>query len=157
MVRDIVVLTGKMSELTVDAIVNPTNTMLRNTGSRVSKDLFEKAGKELAEECKESGRCDIGHAAITAPYGLSCKRVIHAVSPPCDPGFEMSLLKLYGECLNLAKGCKSIAFPVLALEQGAPYKKAVRAAVQAVNESEDSIPSVIFVVENNEEPKAPKN
>jgi len=56
MVRDIVVLTGKMSELTVDAIVNPTNTMLRNTGSRVSKDLFEKAGKELAEECKSESR-----------------------------------------------------------------------------------------------------
>ena len=128
------VVTGDITTLEVDAIVNAANTTLRGGGG-VDGAIHRAAGPELLAECRTLGGCETGGARITAGYRLPADHVIHAVGPVWhggEHGEDELLASCHRESLALAEahGLASIAFP--AISTGAyrfPIDRAARVAV----------------------------
>jgi len=80
-------MTGDITELDVDAIVNAANTQLI-LGGGVAGAIREKGGPSIQEECKKIGSTYVGGAVITGAGNLRAKHVIHAVGPRMGEGDE---------------------------------------------------------------------
>lgn len=110
-------ITGDITKLHVDAIVNSANIGLKG-GSGVCGAIHEVAGSKLDEECARIGSCQRGEAVITKGYNLPTKYVIHTVAPIYGQhhGNEPEILfSCYYESLRLAEAHQmtSIAFPAI--------------------------------------------
>jgi len=146
------VVTGDITRLEVDAIVNAANSSLLGGGG-VDGAIHRAAGPGLLEECRRLGGCPTGEARITGGYDLSAGFVIHAVGPVyrTGDGGEAGLLRsCYRDSLRLAAeaGVASVAFACLSTgAYGYPKADACDIAVSTVYEWLDSrqLPrSVIF-------------
>lgn len=107
-----------ITNMQVDAVVNTAN---HNpvVGYGVDTAIHKKAGPKLLEARKEIGPITVGEVAVTPGFDLDAKYVIHAVGPAWFGGShsEPELLhRCYRNSLLAAfdRGCKSIAFPLLA-------------------------------------------
>lgn len=133
------VITGDITTLTVDAIVNAANSSLLGGGG-VDGAIHRAAGPGLLEECRKIGGCPTGEARITGGYNLPAKWVIHAVGPVWDGGSygEASLLSsAYRSSLALAEkaGASTVAFPFISAGvYGYPKPQACDIAVTSVEE-----------------------
>jgi len=102
-----------------DAIVNPVNPEVC-IGGGVESAIYQAAGKEkLLEARKELGRLQPGKVGVTEAFNLDAKYIVHVSGLYWKGGnsFEARCLKeCYEKALKAAldKGCKSIAFPLLA-------------------------------------------
>ena len=102
-----------------DAIVNPANPE-PVIGGGVESAIYEAAGKEkLLEARKKLGRLNPGKVGVTEAFNLDAKYIVHVSGLYWKDGnsFEARCLKeCYEKALKAAmdKGCKSIAFPLLA-------------------------------------------
>jgi O-acetyl-ADP-ribose deacetylase (regulator of RNase III) len=108
---------GDITEMDVEAIVNPTNPDLKMGGGGVSKTILKKGGKSIQEECKRIGGAQVGTAVMTGAGNLPHKQVIHAVGPKKGEGDEdRKLASAVRSSLALAdrNGLKSIAIPAIA-------------------------------------------
>lgn len=131
------VVTGDITKLAVDAIVNAANTSLLGGGG-VDGAIHRAAGPELALECRMLNGCKIGQAKITKGYRLPARHVIHTVGPVWQGGGkgEADLLaSCYRKSLELAvaNSCRTVAFP--AISTGIyryPREDAARIAVSTV-------------------------
>ena len=162
MLDRLAVVTGDITELEVDAIVNAANSSLLGGGG-VDGAIHRAAGPQLLEECRGLGGCPTGEAKITMGYNLPASWVIHTVGPVWSGGDqdEANLLaRCYQSCLALAEqySLRTIVFP--AISTGAyrfPVELATRIAVDEVSKflrTNSSVEKVTFVCFNREANRA---
>ena len=108
-----------ITKVKADAIVNPANPE-PVIGGGVESAIYEAEGREkLLEARKELGRLQPGKVGVTEAFNLDAKYIVHVSGLYWKGGnsFEARCLKeCYEKALKAAldKGCKSIAFPLLA-------------------------------------------
>lgn len=144
-----------ITRMQVDAIVNAANNRLAQGGG-VCGAIFAAAGAEqLTRACQAIGHCETGQAVMTPGFALPAKYIIHTVGPIWQggkKGEEELLRSCYLQSLRLAwdKGCKSVAFPLIASGiYGYPKGEALAVAVSAIRsfltqEADLSVSLVIF-------------
>ncbi len=130
---------GDITRLDVDAIVNAANDRLA-PGGGVCGAIHRAAGPELAEACREIGRCPTGEARLTPGFKLKARYVIHAVGPVWNGGRENEdarLASAYRRSLELARdnAVASIAFPAISTGiYGFPLARATAIAIETVSD-----------------------
>lgn len=130
--------TGDITRMKVDAIVNAANTGLR-AGGGVCGAIFRAAGrKKLQEACDRVAPIRTGEAVATPAFDLDAKIIIHTAGPVWSGGGsnERELLKnCYANSLRIAKenDCKTIAFPLISSGiYGVPKEVALECARSSI-------------------------
>jgi O-acetyl-ADP-ribose deacetylase (regulator of RNase III) len=146
--------TGDLTTLKVDVIVNAANSSLLGGGG-VDGAIHRAAGPELLRECRHLGGCRTGEAKLTAGYNLPASYVVHTVGPIYSSGSAGQadqLASCYSNSLRLAEsvGASSVAFPAISTGvYGYPKQEAAEIAVRTVtnyfNSVSSSIQKVLFV------------
>lgn len=155
------ILVYDITELEVDAIVNPTNSRLL-PGSGIPGQIFRKGGSKIQIQCNKIinkiQKLPIGSAVITTGGALKTFNVIHTAIPFKGLGNEEQKLKLC--ILNslkvlIKKNLKSIAFPLLSVgTHGFKIKEFVEIMVKAIKEfleTKGGIDKIIFCLENEKD------
>ncbi len=148
---------GDITQLHVDAIVNAANTSLLGGGG-VDGAIHRAAGPELLEACRKLHGCETGNVKATAGFHLPAKWVFHAVGPVWHDGKHNEdelLASCYRRSLELARehNVHSIAFP--AISTGIyrfPPERAANIAVETVRSHlpQSGLEEVQFVCFNQE-------
>ncbi len=127
---------GDITELEVDAIVNPANEQLK-LGAGVAGAIRKKGGPSIQAECERIGRTSVGTAVITGAGNLTAKHVIHAVGPKMGEGDEdRKLSSAVRSSLALADrhGLRSVALPAISTGVfGFPMDRCARITLTEIN------------------------
>ncbi|HXA16524.1 MAG TPA: O-acetyl-ADP-ribose deacetylase [Thermoanaerobaculia bacterium] len=147
------VVSGDITRLDVDAIVNAANSSLLGGGG-VDGAIHRAAGPDLVAACRLLGGCATGDAKITPGFRLPAKYVIHTVGPVWRGGAsgEPELLaSCYRLSLELAikNNVRTIAFPAISCGvYGYPIDAAADIAIgetKRVLADGDDLDRVLFV------------
>ena len=128
------IVSGDITRLAMDAIVNAANSSLLGGGG-VDGAIHRAAGPQLVAECQTLGGCPTGESRITQGYRLPARHVIHTVGPVWrggSHGEDELLANCYRNSLALAQqhGLRTIAFPAISTGiYGFPRERAARIAV----------------------------
>jgi O-acetyl-ADP-ribose deacetylase (regulator of RNase III) len=142
------IVTGDITTLEVDAIVNAANSSLLGGGG-VDGAIHRAAGPLLVKFCRTLNGCRTGEAKISPGFELPARRVIHTVGPVWKGGghYEPALLKAcYRNSLELAleNDVRSIAFPAISTGvYGYPGEPAAQIAITEMLAFEDRFDRII--------------
>lgn len=145
------IVTGDITKLKVDAIVNAANEQLR-PGGGVCGAIHRAAGPRLAEACAEIGGCPTGEARMTPAFELPASQVIHCVGPVWQGGHSgepEALASCYRSAIALAaeERLRSIAFPAISTGvYGYPLAQATAVAVASVRAALANHPGIERVI-----------
>ncbi|TYB31792.1 MAG: macro domain-containing protein [Candidatus Mcinerneyibacterium aminivorans] len=147
---------GDITNLDVDAIINPANTQLI-MGGGVAGAIRKKGGEEIQKECHKKSPINIGEVVITSGGKLKADYVIHAVGPrKSTPNRKKLLTKAVKNSLKIADdyGIKSLAFPAISTGVfGYPLKEAAEVILSTIknylNFHNSSIEKVIVILYDN--------
>jgi len=146
------VVVGDITQLEIDAIVNPANSLLI-MGGGVAGSIKRLGGREIENEALKYAPVSVGKAITTTAGKLKAKHVIHA------PTMERPAMSIGQENIRLATNgalkcaeenqIHSIAFPGLGTGVGGfDLKKAAKIMVSALKEHIDKgtiLKEIIFV------------
>jgi O-acetyl-ADP-ribose deacetylase len=144
------VVTGDITALEVDVVVNAANESLLGGGG-VDGAIHAAAGPDLLAECRTLGGCTTGDAKATSGYGLPARWVVHTVGPVWrggDRGEADLLASCYQRALAVADelGATTIAFPAISTGvYGFPRPLAATIAVDTVRSTPTTISRVLLV------------
>ncbi len=145
--RRVEVITGDITQLRVDAIVNAANHSLAGGGG-VDGAIHRAAGPELKKACQAlrethwpDGLPD-GEVALTEGFALPARYVIHTVGPSYAKTKDKShlLANCYRNAVATAaeRDCRSIAFPAISTGiYGYPFDEAAHIVIDTLGESLD--------------------
>jgi len=142
------IMTGDITRLEVDAIVNAANGTLLGGGG-VDGAIHAAAGPLLQDYCRTLNGCRTGEAKLTPGFNLSARRVIHTAGPVWKDGnhYEEPLLKAcYHNSFEVAlqNEVRSIAFPAISTgAYGYPKAQAARIAVAIMLEYADRFERIV--------------
>lgn len=133
------IISGDITKLTTDVIVNAANTGLKQGGG-VCGAIFNATGaRELQKACDDLAPIKTGEAVITPGFNLPARYVVHTAGPVYNPKAKEESEKLlsdsYTNSLKLAKenNLSSIAFPLISSGiYGYPVEEAYKVAVDAI-------------------------
>ena len=127
---------GDITDLEVDAIVNPANEALQ-LGSGVAGAIRTRGGPSIQEECDRIGGTPVGTAVMTGAGHLHARQVIHAVGPRMGEGDEdRKLASAARAALALCdrRGLRSIALPAISTGSfGYPVDRAARVLLTEIH------------------------
>jgi O-acetyl-ADP-ribose deacetylase (regulator of RNase III) len=139
--RKLRLVTGDITKIEVDAIVNAANERLV-PGGGVDGAIHRAGGRnltsELAQIRQRDGGCPTGSAVVTGAHALPARFVFHAVGPVYRDGRRGEaayLAACYETCLRLADGLgvESISFPSISTGvYGYPMEDAGRVALEVM-------------------------
>jgi O-acetyl-ADP-ribose deacetylase (regulator of RNase III) len=147
---EIQVMTGDITRLEVDAIVNASNNALGD-GSGVNGAIHRAAGPGLLDACRALDGCDTGDAKVTPGFSLPARWIVHTVGPVWhggDHGEAELLASCYRRSLERADevGARTVAFPAISTGIfGYPLEAATRTAVDTVRGATTNVEQVTFV------------
>jgi len=143
------IVTGDITTVVADAIVNAANESLRGGGG-VDGAIHGAAGPGLLAECRHYPGCPTGSAVLTGGYRLRARYVIHAVGPVWRGGTsgERELLRdTYESAFRLARergNVRTIAFPAISTgAYGYPKREAADAALRCMVAHEPEFDGII--------------
>jgi O-acetyl-ADP-ribose deacetylase (regulator of RNase III) len=141
---------GDITQLTVDAIVSPSNSLGIMQGG-VAGQLREAGGPEVEEEVRQSAPIAVGAAVVTSAGRLFCKNLIHVPTmeePGMKVGVENVRRATRAALLAAARyGHQSIALPTIgAGVGGVPLDEAVRAMVDELRAHRQPQPEVVWLM-----------
>jgi len=151
-------MTGDITRVPADAVVNAANSRLAGGGG-VDGAILRAGGPSIMAELdriRPAGGCATGKAVVTAAGDLPAKWVIHAVGPVWRGGDRKEgelLAGAYRTSLKLAaeRGAKLVTFPSISTGvYGYPVEKAAPVALRAVADflaaGAGSIEEAVFVL-----------
>lgn len=147
---EVAVVTGDITALDVDAIVNAAKPSLLGGGG-VDGAIHRAAGSRLVEHCRTLGGCTTGRAKITPGFDLPARWIIHTVGPVWRGGTygEPELLaSCYRESLARADEVEAatVAFPAISTgAYGYPSELAAAIAIDTVRSTPTNVAEIQLV------------
>jgi O-acetyl-ADP-ribose deacetylase (regulator of RNase III) len=141
----VLVTTGDITSIAVDAIVNAANSALMGGGG-VDGEIHARGGAAITTACSELRRTrypdglPVGEAVMTVAGNLPARFVVHTVGPiwGADEPAAKLLASCYRRAIELvdAEGLKSISFPAISTgAYGYPKDRAAAVASKAIAEA----------------------
>jgi O-acetyl-ADP-ribose deacetylase (regulator of RNase III) len=144
---------GDITQLTVDALVNPANSLgIMENG--VARTIKVEGGDSIEDEAKAAAPVAVGAAVVTGAGQLWCKAIIHAPTME-EPGMKIGVenVRRATRAALLAagrNGYETIAFPGMGTGTGqVPYDEAARAMVDELRAHKMPQPSTIWLIATN--------
>jgi O-acetyl-ADP-ribose deacetylase (regulator of RNase III) len=143
---------GDITDMAVEAIVNPANTDLL-MGSGVAAAIRQKGGERIQEECERLAPIRLGAATVTTAGNLKALFVIHAATMrPGEKATAESIRLATRQILFRAeeKAIKSLALPAIGTgAAGFPAEECARIMLKVALEhikTRSSLEKIYFVL-----------
>ena len=139
-----------LTELPVDAIVNPTNS-LGVMSHGISIQILQAGGSAIEDEAKASAPIAVGAAVVTTGGSLYAKQVIHVPTveePGARPNIE-SVRRATRAALiaAAARHLNTIGLPPIGVGSAqVPDDEAARAMVDELRAHKQPIPTTVYLV-----------
>jgi O-acetyl-ADP-ribose deacetylase (regulator of RNase III) len=141
---------GDLTQLTVDAIVCPTNSLGIMQGGTAGA-IKAAGGQSIEDEAKEAAPIAVGAAIVTGPGELFCKAVIHVPTmeePGMKIGVESVRRATRAAMLAAARyNHATIAFSLMGVGVGGvPVDEAARAMVDELRAHKQPMPQTVYLM-----------